>query len=160
MYEKQILIKMALDVWDTSLNRINTFLNSVSDEELGLQVAPGRNSAKWIIGHLAVINDNAIKVLGIGDSFINPELINYYKEKNKGLSIPATAVSIRHFWNRSCNLINEKIAEFTVEDWFAKHNSVSQEDFIIEPYRNRLNIILTRAFHISHHIGQLVLLKK
>ena len=34
-----------------------------------------------------------------------------------------------------------------------------EEDFIKEPHRNKLNIILTRTTHLSYHTGQLALLK-
>jgi hypothetical protein len=45
------------------------------------------------------------------------------------------------------------------DDWFAKHTAVSAEDFAKEPFRNKLNIIVTRTTHLQYHIGQLQLLK-
>jgi hypothetical protein len=45
------------------------------------------------------------------------------------------------------------------EEWFEKHTAVSAEDFINEPHRNKLNIIITRTSHLNYHTGQLVLLK-
>ncbi|MBC7554999.1 MAG: hypothetical protein H7257_13600 [Taibaiella sp.] len=45
------------------------------------------------------------------------------------------------------------------EDWFLKHNSVSAEDFVNEPHRNKLNILLTRTTHLSYHLGQFILIK-
>jgi hypothetical protein len=44
------------------------------------------------------------------------------------------------------------------DQWFEKHAALSEEDFSREPYRNKLNIIITRTSHLQYHTGQLVLL--
>ncbi len=45
-------------------------------------------------------------------------------------------------------------------EWLGKHTAVSEEDFIKEPHRNRLNVVIGRTNHLSHHLGQLTLLKR
>jgi len=45
-------------------------------------------------------------------------------------------------------------------EWFTRHTSVSEEDFIKEPHRNKLNVLITRATHQSYHLGQLIYLKR
>jgi len=56
-------------------------------------------------------------------------------------------------------VLAEKFSTVKPDEWFQKHNSVSAEDFIKEPHRNRLNIIITRTTHLSYHLGQFILLK-
>jgi hypothetical protein len=56
--------------------------------------------------------------------------------------------------------LGERLASLSEEQWFQRHNSVSEEDFQKEPHRNKLNVLLGRSTHIAYHLGQLVLLKK
>ena len=44
-------------------------------------------------------------------------------------------------------------------EWVEKHTSVSAEDFVKEPHRNRYTILLTRTMHMALHFGQVVLTK-
>jgi hypothetical protein len=37
--------------------------------------------------------------------------------------------------------------------------SVSPEDFVEEPHRNELNVLINRTGHVANHIGQMNLLK-
>jgi NADP-dependent 3-hydroxy acid dehydrogenase YdfG len=55
--------------------------------------------------------------------------------------------------------LTPKLESLSADEWFEKHNSVSAEDFIKEPHRNKPNIIITRTTHLAYHIGQLILLK-
>jgi hypothetical protein len=43
--------------------------------------------------------------------------------------------------------------------WFERHTSVSEEDFLKEPHRNKLNVLLNRTNHQSYHFGQMILLQ-
>ena len=45
-------------------------------------------------------------------------------------------------------------------DWFARHTSVSEEDFAKEPHRNRLNVIITHCTWKTYHLGQMALFEK
>lgn len=47
----------------------------------------------------------------------------------------------------------------TIEKWFDRHTAVSAEDFVKEPHRNKLNVVISRTNHLANHIGQLLLLK-
>jgi hypothetical protein len=62
-------------------------------------------------------------------------------------------------WNKQNALLEGKFNAATAEEWFEKHTAVSDEDFSKEPYRNKLNIIITRTSHLQYHSGQLALLK-
>jgi hypothetical protein len=51
------------------------------------------------------------------------------------------------------------IQTLPAEDWFTRHANISEEDFVKEPHRNRLNVLLDRTIHLSNHRGQLLLLQ-
>jgi len=70
-----------------------------------------------------------------------------------------TIPELRSYWMKQCEILQEKINQLNAEQWFEKHTAVSSEDFIKEPHRNKLNIIITRTSHLQYHIGQLRLLK-
>ena len=44
-------------------------------------------------------------------------------------------------------------------EWLQKHTSVSEEDFLREPHRNRFTILLGRTGHVAYHLGQAILAK-
>ncbi len=62
---------------------------------------------------------------------------------------------------RAWNVVNaELLTEFeklSWSDWVQRHSAVSGEDFSKDASRNRFSILLSRANHLSHHLGQAVL---
>jgi hypothetical protein len=57
-------------------------------------------------------------------------------------------------------LLSQHFNKLTPLEWFQKHNSVSEEDFVKEPHRNKLNLIINRTNHLASHLGQLLYLKE
>jgi hypothetical protein len=55
--------------------------------------------------------------------------------------------------------LSDHIQDLPADDWFTRHSNISEEDFMKEPHRNRLNVLLDRTIHLSNHRGQLLLLK-
>src|SRR6187402_743972 len=66
---------------------------------------------------------------------------------------------LRDSWSNQCEVIKQRLENLSPDDWFDRHTAVSAEDFVKEPHRNKLNIIVTRTTHLNYHTGQLVLLK-
>jgi hypothetical protein len=54
----------------------------------------------------------------------------------------------------------EGFASISAADWLKKHAAVSEEDFLKEPLRNRLAILLSRTNHLAYHLGQTALRPK
>jgi hypothetical protein len=69
------------------------------------------------------------------------------------------AGEIRKYWHEVNSLMNERIEKLNTSEWFSKHANISEEDFEKEPHRNKLNVLLDRTSHLTHHGGQLLLLK-
>jgi hypothetical protein len=78
---------------------------------------------------------------------------------DKAIAEIPSAQHSRASWSKQCEVLKEKFANLQPEEWFEKHTAVSAEDFIKEPHRNKLNIVLTRTTHLNYHTGQLILLK-
>ena len=152
------MVKMVLDAWNMQNNRFEKLIGELSDEQLSAHVAPGRNSGTYIFGHLAAVNDRLLETMGWG-SRLHTELDQPYLLNPDNNDHPKASVAeLRSCWNEINAEINKHIATMQTEDWFTRHMSVSEEDFAKEPHRNRLNLLMSRAIHLSNHLGQMIFL--
>lgn len=158
--QQQIIIRMALDPWNTNVKRANQLFDSLSDEQLKEEVAPGRNSAIYLLGHLTAVHDTLFSLLGLGER-LYPQLEDIFiKNPDKpGIEKPATK-DMRNYWSEVNAKLSQHFNQMTADGWFQKHTSVSEEDFEKEPHRNKLNVLLSRTNHLVYHLGQLAFLKK
>ena len=151
---------MALDAWNIQIDRTNKLFNSLSDDQLGQEVAPGRNSGIYLLGHLTAVHDALFPLLGLGEK-LYPQLDEIFiKNPDKsGLAKPATK-ELRNSWNDVNEKLQKHFNHFSIEEWFQRHTAISEADFEKEPHRNRLNVLLNRTSHLANHLGQLIFLKK
>jgi uncharacterized damage-inducible protein DinB len=158
--QKEVMIKMALDAWNGQLSRTDKLFNSLSDDDLKKEAAPGRNSATYLLGHLTAVHDSMFPLMGFGEK-LYPQLEEVFiKNPDKsGLEKPA-AKDLRNEWKTVNEKLAERINALTPDEWFQKHTSVSEEDFKKEPHRNRLNVLISRTNHLAYHLGQLTFLSK
>ena len=155
----EIFIKMILNAWSSHIKQADSLFSSLSDEELTRQVAPGKNTGVYLLGHLTAVHDGMIPLLGLGDPFF-PQLEEVFVKEadNSGLPVPSTQ-ELRKFWTAVNRSLDEHFTAMKPEVWFMKHSAISEEDFVKEPHRNRLNIVVNRTNHLAWHVGQLALLK-
>jgi hypothetical protein len=158
MTSETIFIKMVLDAWHTHVKRTDELFNSLSDELLMKEVAPGRNRGVYLLGHLAAVHDRIFPLLELGNP-LHAELWDPFVEKpdREANELPATQ-TLRHYWKEINETLASKMSRLSSEEWFQKHTSISAEDFAKEPHRNKLNIIVNRTNHLANHLGQLLLL--
>ena len=55
--QPELFIKMVIAEWDKQNNNFIKFLASVSNEQLSKEIAPGRNTGIYLVGHLVAISD-------------------------------------------------------------------------------------------------------
>lgn len=157
---KELFIKMAVSAWDVQYTRVTKLLESLTDEQLQADTAPGRNSGFYLIGHLTTVNDGMFKFFGWGEMMFPPLEQLFLKSPDKsGLAVPSVK-EIREYWYAVHTKLNERISKTTADEWFEKHTAVSSEDFAKEPHRNKLNLLINRTNHMSNHLGQLIYLVK
>ncbi|MES2776517.1 MAG: DinB family protein [Bacteroidota bacterium] len=152
------LVKMVTDRWYALLKNFDTILSAITDEQLQKEIAPGKNRGIYLLGHLIVVHDDMLPLLGFGDR-LYPEMNEAFKAPDKSVSEIPSGAELRACWIAMNEVLQQKISNVQPDEWFQKHNSVSAEDFMKEPHRNKLNILLTRASHLSYHLGQFVLLQ-
>ncbi len=155
----QLFVKMNLDAWQAAINNTNRVLGLLSDEQLMNEIAPGRNRGIYLLGHLTTVHDLMLPLLRLEDGPLYPALKHPFLEvADRTVSDIPTAAELRAQWNEVNNRLKEHFEKISAEDWFARHNSVSEEDFAKEPHRNRLNVLISRTNHLEYHRGQIALL--
>lgn len=160
MTNENILIKMALDAWHIYIKRTGELFDSFSDEQLMKEIAPGKNRGIYLLGHLAAIHDRMLVLLELGDP-LYPELWQTFVESpDKAIADLSSIQKLRACWKEINANLNNKISGLSPVEWFQKHTAVSPEDFVKEPHRNKLNLIINRTNHLANHYGQLLLLKQ
>ena len=61
---------------------------------------------------------------------------------------------LKIIWQETSEILWTGFSRLSVADWLQKHGSVSEEDFLREPHRNRFTVLLSRTAHIAYHLGQ------
>ena len=159
MNTTQIMLKMVFDRWYASIKNWDTHLHSFTDEQLHKEIAPGKNRGIYLLGHLIAVHDEMLILLNMGEK-LYPELHkSFIDSPDKSVAAIPSAKELRASWSKQCEVLKQKFESLQPAGWFEKHTAVSAEDFVKEPHRNKLNIILTRTTHLNYHTGQLVLLK-
>ncbi len=154
-----LLRTMAIAAWNSQNKYLANLINSLSEEQLMKEIAPGRNTGIYLLGHLIAVSDALLPLLGFGDR-LYPEMDEVFilNPDKSGHTMP----SITELKNR-LTAVNEKLdthfQSISVDEWLERHMAVSPEDFAKEPHRNKLNVLLNRTGHMANHIGQMLLLK-
>jgi hypothetical protein len=158
--EKQLAVKMVLDLWNARIKATDELLDGLTDEELQKEVSPGRNRGVYILGHLVAVHDHLLPLLDF-EKQLYPQLNDTFLTKpDKAVAeIPSTK-ELRAHWKNVNAKLSEHFSKLQPDEWFLKHTSVSAEDFAKEPHRNRLTVLNGRITHLQGHYGQLVFLKK
>ena len=159
MTNEEILRVTVLNSWKLAINRSGKTLSELSDEQLQQQVAPGRNRVFYLLGHLTAMHDRMFPLLGIGER-LHTELDEpYIANPDRVLADPLSATELRRAWAEVNDKLTRAFEGFTLEDWLRKHTTVSDDDFIKDPMRNRLAVVMNRTSHASYHAGQAALIK-
>lgn len=158
--EQQMAVKLVLDAWNAQVQQTNKLLSALSDEQLQNEVAPGRNRGIYLLGHLALVNDKMMPLLNFGEQKFPQWSEAFLNKADREVEVLPTVAEVRKFWSDSCAELSKSFAGVGTNNWFERHTSVSAEDFVKEPHRNKLNVVIGRTGHLAYHLGQLNFLKK
>src|SRR5688572_31963702 len=124
-----LFIKMVLDHWNTSIKRMDDLFNELPDEQLLQQVAPGRNRGIYLLGHLAVIHDMMLNLLGF-EQPLHPEWEKIFVSNpdNPQASMPSIS-ELKQYWKEVNQKLTGHFQRLQPAEWFQKHNAVTAEDF-------------------------------
>ncbi len=83
MNQQELIIKMALDAWNIYVSRTDKLFNELTDEQLASEVAPGRNTGIYLLGHLAAVHDAMLPLFSLGER-LYPQLEEIFKKVRTG----------------------------------------------------------------------------
>ena len=160
MNQNDIFVKNAINAWQAQLDFLNKDLEKLSDEQLMQEIAPTRNRGTYLLGHLTAVHDLMLPLLRF-EASLYPELKPVFiDEADKKGNATHSAKQLREQWKTVNEKLNNHINSLSAGQWLERHNSISEEDFVKEPLRNRISVLLSRTNHLSYHRGQIVLLVK
>lgn len=155
----QQIIRQVISQWTSQNKAVTSFFNKYEDKTYDNEVAPGRNRAIYLLGHLIAANDGMLPLFSLGQK-LYPELYEPFQlSADKTVENLPSVEELRQKWEVVITTLTIHFQAMTIEDWMGKHTSISAEDFEKEPHRNKLNVLLGRTNHQSYHLGQLNLLR-
>lgn len=152
------IIQQLLKAWKAQNKNINTFFSKYEDGFYLNEIAPGRNRAIYVLGHLIAVNDSMLPLLGLGEILFPGLQPLFIRTPDRTVAEIPSIAALKEQWAKLIQTLDEHFAKMTPEEWLEKHTAVSDADFTIDPLRNKLNVLISRTNHTSYHAGQLVLL--
>ena len=144
--------------WDAQNNYLKKLISSLTDEQLTKETAPGKNTGVYLLGHLIAVSDGMLPLLGFGD-LLFPEMEEVFlKNPDKSGQIFPSVSDLKQRLEAVNTKLNSHFRSTDVQGWLSRHTVVSPDDFVKEPHRNKLNVVITRTGHMAYHIGQMRLL--
>jgi uncharacterized damage-inducible protein DinB len=159
MTNEQIFIDMALKAWNVQISRADKFFNAVADADFTKEIAPGKNRIVYLLGHLITVNEGMISLFSLGERSYQAWDEAYIKNPDRVITNTPDLAALKNAWKESNERLNSLFAKMSVENWFGRHTSMTDEDLVKEPSRNKLSVLLNRTSHVAYHLGQLVLAK-
>jgi hypothetical protein len=154
---ESIFVATALQSWKVWIDRTSKLFDSLSDDEMFVAIAPGKNRPIYLLGHLIAVNGAMIQQLRLGEAAF-PELWKpFVTLPDRALTGIPTTQELRQNWKGLNGRLFEYFEQLSPAQWLERHSTISEEDFLKEPHRNRLAILLSRTSHVSYHLGQLLL---
>ena len=154
-----IYLTTAIKAWESWQGRANRLFDSLSDEEMLAEIAPGKNRPVYLLGHLTAVHDSIVPQLRLGEASYLHFRELFIDNPDRAVEIPAIS-DLRQAWKEVGDTLSRLFHTLSAEEWLERHALVSEEDFQLDPYRNRFGILLSRTSHLSYHVGQLMLRAK
>lgn len=160
MNSTQQIIQQVLMAWRKENKKISDFFDKHGEGYYHQPIAPGKNRAIYLLGHLIAVNDALLPLFALGErKYPTYEALFLKGADNPQAHYPSVA-ELKQQWAEVNAELDDHFNKMTAENWLDRHQSVSPEDFAKDPLRNKLNVLMNRTVHQSYHLGQLVLLEK
>lgn len=131
--------------WLLQNRKISDLIHKLNDEDLRKDVALGRNSGLYLLGHLIASNDLLMPLFGFGEKmYPEYEKIFLCCPDKCAQNFPTVKEVKSHWFSLNEHLIL-KFASINEKQW-------SQED---EKLHHQLKTMLTIVNHQCYHLGQL-----
>jgi DinB superfamily len=146
--------------WNAYNARVQKVMSTLNEKNYFAPIMPGGNSPSWLMGHLADTDDKLLELFGIRSRMF-PELEKiYHHDRNSNQSGHLAKEELNEKWKAVIAALDSAFNSMSEADWLGRHNAVTEEDFLKEPHRNKLNVMLSRVSHKASHLGQIAMMVK
>jgi hypothetical protein len=152
------LVDAALKTWQQGVDRATKLFGGLDEAGLQREIAPGKNRLLYLYGHLTAVSDAMFAQLRLGERKYPEFDALFLKAPDKTVELPSGAV-VKAAWEDVHGRLKVEMAKLSPAEWVQRHAAVSEEDFAMEPHRNRFAMLLGRTGHFAFHLGQAVLAK-
>jgi hypothetical protein len=150
----EALVRSAVQAWTVQVERGEKRFGGLTDEQLLVSVAPGRNRLVYLWGHLIAVSDDMLPLLGLGErSYPELEAV-FIRQPDRAMEQVPSQADLQRWWTDVHGRLAAGFATWAAQDWMGKHTRVSDDDFVANPLRNRLSVLLSRTSHMAYHLGQ------
>ena len=154
MTPEHTVVACAVREWTMNTERARALFTGLDAERLMTAVAPGRNRLVYLWGHLIAVHDAMLPLLGFGPR-LHPELDEVFLDSSdRAVDDLPSADELTRFWDEVEGALQVGFRSLYASEWVQKHAAVSEEDFAVNPLRNRLAVLLNRTSHLAYHLGQ------
>ncbi|MEO3408492.1 DinB family protein [Mucilaginibacter sp. CAU 1740] len=148
-------ITQVIKAWETQNQAITDIFNKYEDSYYSNEVAPGRNRAIYLFGHLIAMSDLLLPMFGVGEQ-LYPELENtFISSPDRAVEALPSVAALKEQWATVNQALSDHFAEMDRSNWLSRHTRVSEADFEKDPLRNKLTVLIGRTSHLNYHRGQL-----
>jgi hypothetical protein len=159
MNHDAVFVKIAIQAWTIQVDRTGKLIESLSDDQLMNEIAPGRNRGVYLVGHLIAVHDAMPEILGLGKKTHAEFQSIFLQTPDRGIKDIPSVQELRGTWVSVHERLRQAFEKMSPETWFTRHESMTDEDFEKDPARNKLSVLVNRTNHLAYHLGQLRLLK-
>ena len=151
-------LNQAIASWDLQVANLRKLLSKLSDEALQKEVAVGRNTGWYVLGHLVAVSDALSEMIGTGQrQYPDLQAVFIQHPDRSGLPLPSIS-QLRSYVETIAERLSGEFRTLNTAEWLNRHNAMTDDEFLSNPERNKLSVLLNRTNHLSYHIGQLRLL--
>jgi len=158
MSQNALLTGAAVNLWNLIIERAAKSFDAFTDDQLQLEVVPGKNRVFYLLGHLTAGHDRLLPLLRLGERRY-PQLDVFLEKPDRAQPDPISAADLRKAWAEVNQAVTAAVSTLTPEQWLERHSAISEEDFAKEPHRNRLSVFASRTSHAAYHHGQIRLVQ-
>ena len=155
MSNEELFAATAINTWNTLASRLEKTLSTISDEELQLEVAPGRNRVYYLLGHLTAFHDRLFHQLGLGERLYPALEDSFVTKPDRSSKDSFDGAVLRRMFAEITAEVASGLHAMPPAQLLQKAESVSEQDFAAQPLRNRLAALINSTAHMMLHLGQI-----
>ncbi len=136
------IIQQILNSWRAQNKVVTDFFNKYENDYYNTEVAPNRNRAIYLLGHLIAMNDGMFPLFDIGERLF-PELeFIFITNPDRAIAEIPDIEELRMKWAELNETLADVFDKMDPDEWLERHTRVSEIDFAKDPLRNRLSVLI------------------